>query len=148
MKAQCCTIHQYSCTTLRHCSAPFISTVLHHSSVQLHHSSVLFGTIRHHSFAPFVSSVLHHLLATILRHFLMLFYNSASSNNLATDANTHCRLFKCIVEILVLATAAFRTFRPTCRRIYSTVEIQLRYTSIKSLFSGASAELLVYSVYY
>ena len=72
------------------------STVVHHSSVQLHHSSVLLCTIRQFSSAPFVSSVLHHSLATILRHMVMQFYNSASTNNLATYANTLCRLFNSI----------------------------------------------------
>ena len=111
------------------------STVLHHSSVQWHHSSVLFFTLRKHNSSPFIStvlhhlsalfctirqlqfctlrqfssvpfdsnrsvpfisSVLHHLLATILRHLFMIFYNSPSTNNLATNANTLCRLFNCI----------------------------------------------------
>ena len=52
------------------------STVVHHSSVQMHQSSVLFCTIRQHSSAPFisyssapfVSSVLHHSSATVLHH--------------------------------------------------------------------------------
>ena len=70
----------------------------------------------------------------------MIFCNSASSNNLATDANTPCRLFNGIVEILVPAAA--------CRRIYSTIEIQLHYTSVKSMFFCPAAELLVNSVYY
>ena len=123
--------------------------MVHHPSVQLHHSSVLFCTTRQHSSAPFVSSVLHHSLSPILRHLVMLFYNySASSNNLATEANTPCRLFNCIVEILVLGTAAYRTFRLTSRRINSTVEIQLHYTSVKSMFFCPAAELLVNSVYY
>ena len=114
VKAQWCTIHQYSCTILQYSfalfisysSAPFISTaaaffspVLHHSSVvKLHHSLVLFCTIRQHSSAPFISSVLHHSLATILCHVIMLFYNSESTNNLATDANTLCQLFNCITK--------------------------------------------------
>ena len=104
-----------------------------------HHSSVLFCTIRQHSSvpfvshlsAPFVSSVLHHSLATILCHLFMLLYKSPSTNNLATDAIILCRLFNCISEILVIATAAYRTFHPTCRHIYSTVKIQLHYNSFK-----------------
>ena len=57
-------------------------------------------------------------------------------------------MVNCIAEISVLATAAYRTFRPTCRRNYSTVEIQLHYTSFKSMFFCPAAELLVNSVYY
>ena len=99
-----CTIHQYSCTirqllfcTIRRLSsAPFVNLVLHPSLV----------TVLHHSSA----TLLHHSLATILRHLFMLFYNSASTNNLATDANTLSRQFNCISEILVLATAACRIF--------------------------------------
>ena len=84
-------------TICPHSSAPFVSSVMHHSSVQ-------FCTIRQFSSAPFisyrsapfVSSFLHHSLATILCHVIMLFYNSASTNNLATDANTLCRLFNSV----------------------------------------------------
>ena len=110
-----CTIQQYSSAPFISTVAPFVGTVLHHSSAQfctirqfsfLHHSSVQFFTIRQFSSAPFVScrsasfvsSVLHHSLGTILRHVIMLFYNSASTNNLATDANTLCRLFNGITK--------------------------------------------------
>ena len=59
-KSQFCTIRQFS-------SAPFVSAVLHHSSAQVHRSSVLFCTIHQYSCtirqycsATFVSTVLHH----------------------------------------------------------------------------------------
>ena len=91
VKAQWCTIHQYSCTIHQ-----YSCTIRQYSC---HHLSVLLCTIRQHSSAPFFSSVLHHSLATILCLVIMLFDNSAPSNNLATDANTLCRLFNCIVEI-------------------------------------------------
>ena len=73
------------------------------------------------------SSVLLHLLAIVLCHVIMLLYNSTSSTILVTYANTPCRLFNCTVEIKVLATTEHFA---TCRRIYSTVVIQL--TSCKS----------------
>ena len=90
------------------------SSVLHHSSL-LRHSSVLHhSSLMHHSSVLRHSSVLHHSLmlwhysgyslATVLCHVIMLLYNSTSSNNLATDSNTPCRLFYCAVEILVLAS--------------------------------------------
>ena len=138
-----CTVVHHPAAQLHYSSAP----VLHHSSAVLHHSSAQFCTIRLFSSAqfvsscsaPFVSSVLHHSLATILSHLLMPFYNFASSNNLATDANTPSRLFNCIVEILVLATASCRTFRPTCRlfiilsRFSFTILASSRYSSALQL---------------
>ena len=131
--AQFCTIHQYSCTIHQYCSTPFIS----------YNSAPFVNSVLHHSLA----TILHNSLATILRHLLMLFYKSASLNNLAMDANTP-QLFNGIVEIMVLVTAAYRTFCPTCQCIYSTVEIQLHYTSVKSMFFCPAAELLVNSVFY
>ena len=135
--------------------------MLHHSSVQLHHSSVQFCTICQfnsapfigYSSAPFISSVLyhssatvlHHLLATIMRHLFMLFYNSASTNNLATDANTLSRQFSCISEILVPATAAYRIFALPVDA-FILVKIQLHYTSFKSMFCRPAAELLVNTI--
>ena len=53
------------------------STVVHHPSVQLHHSSVLFCTICQHSSAPFVSSVLHHASATVLHHSSVTLHHSS-----------------------------------------------------------------------
>ena len=143
------------CTISQHSSAPFISTVAQFVSTVLHHSSAQFFTIRQFSSAPFVSycsapfvfSVLHHsscYCTIILPHRTILHHTIFC----ITDANTPARLFNCIVEILVLATAAYRTFCPTCRRIYSTVEIQLHYTSVKSMFFCPAAELLVNSAYY
>ena len=89
----------FSCTIRQYCSAPFINTVVHHSSVQfcpIHQfSSAPFVSYQS---SPFISSVLHHSLATILRHVIMLFYNSASMNYLATDVNTLCQLFNCITK--------------------------------------------------
>ena len=156
-----CTSRQHSSAPFISTVAPFVGTVLHHSSTWfcticlfssapfvssvLHHSSVQFCTIRLLLICTIVCSVLHHSLATIMRHVIMLIYNSASTNNLANDANALCRLHH---KLLVLATAAYRTFRPTCRRIYSAVEIQLHYTSVKSMFFCPAAELLVNSVYY
>ena len=110
-----CTISQHSSAPFNSTVAPFVGTVLHHSSAQFCTIRQLqFCTIRQFSSAPFVSyrsapfissvlhhslaTDLHHSLATSLRHVIMLFYNSASSNNLATDANTHCRLFNCITK--------------------------------------------------
>ena len=77
------------------------SIVVHQSSVQRHHSSLL----RH-------PPVLHRSLATILGHVIMLLYSFTSSNNLATDANTPCRLFNCIVEISVLCDCCLQNISP------------------------------------
>ena len=66
------------------------------------------------SIAPFVS---YHFVPVI-----MLLNNSILSNNLATNVNTPCRQFNCIIEIKVLATTEQVA---TCRCIYSTVVIQL-----------------------
>ena len=86
-----CIIRQHSSATLISTAALFFSTVLHHPSVQFCTiRQLLFCTIRLFSSAPFVVQIcMHHSLDTILRHLLMLFYNSASSNNFTTDANTH-----------------------------------------------------------
>ena len=86
--------------------APFVSTVLHHSSAQ-------FCTIC--QFSQF-----QHSLACDLHHVIMIFCINEQScyrceYTLSTPYLHH--------EILLLATAAYRTFRPTCQRIYSTIEI-------------------------
>ena len=89
-------------------------------SILLHHSSLL----RH-------STVLRH--SSFLCHVIMLLYNSTSSNNLATNLNTPIRLFNCIIEILVLATAAFRTFRHLSTHLFYCRD-SASLTGSKSMF--------------
>ena len=139
------SVQRHHSSVLRHSTVLHQSSVLrnsarfHHSSV-LHHSLVLRNSsLLHHSSVLRHSSVLHHSLASILCH-VIICYTILHHQQLTTDADTPCRLFNCIVEILVLATAAYRTFRPACRRIYSTVKIYS--TSFKSMFAALQLNYL------
>ena len=116
------------------------SIMVHHSSVQRHHSSLLcYSSVLSHSIVLHESSMFRHhsvldySLSTIRWHVIMLLYNSTSSNNLATDVNTPCQLFNCIVEILVLATAAYRTFRHPSMHLFCC-RGSASLTSFKSMF--------------
>ena len=108
--------------------------------------SVLFCTIRQHSSAPFVSSVRHHSLATILLHVIMLFYNSASTINLATDENTLCRLFNCITKSQFLRLLPSEHFIYVSTHLFycrDSASLDQRQVDVRC----PAAELLVNSVY-
>ena len=126
MKKSWCAIHQSS---LFH-----LPPVLHQSSLlrllQVHHSKIPsvapstsvapILTVAPSTVAPFYG-----VAPFVSYHFVPCDYATRQFyiiNNLATDVNTPCRLFNCIDEIQVLATTEHVA---TCRRIYSTVLIQL-----------------------
>ena len=99
--------------------------------LQVLHYSPIFAVAHFSSVAPIVTvapstvALFYSVSPFVSYHFVPCDYATRQFhiiNNLATDVNTPCRLFNWIVEIEILATTEHVA---NCRRIYSTVVIQL-----------------------